>query len=55
LRVKVYALNEPDVAIEDILVIVVNCLHDFVANPEGPSEPHDGGLVLITVESCMKV
>src|SRR5205823_144082 len=38
------AFNGSDVAVEDLLVIVVLRLDDLVANLESPSEPLDGGL-----------
>src|SRR5713101_6815154 len=48
-------MNETEITIENILVIVVDGLHHFVAAPKGASEPDHRGFALITVEGCLKV
>ena len=48
-------MNETEITIENILVVVVDGLHHFVAAPEGASEPDHRGFALITVEGYLKV
>ena len=38
------SLDDPDIAVEHVLVVVVLRLDDLVAHLESPSEPLDGGL-----------
>ena len=47
-------LNKPNIAIEDVLVVVVGGLHHLVAHPVGPTESGDCRLAFIAVESGLQ-